>query len=71
MPHLQFIFGNDKSTALLTVNGFLGVVLALLDVVGQQVKLDHCRAAVAGVVTFDVQPRQQVTQYPRHLFQLV
>ena len=49
-PH-HFIFGHSEAASLGTWNWFLRVVLALLEVVGEAVQLDHHRAAIQLIVT--------------------
>ena len=47
----HFIFGHSEAASLGTWNWFLRVVLALLEVVGEAVQLDHHRAAIQLIVT--------------------
>ena len=47
----HFIFRHGEAAALGAGNWLLGVVFALLEVVGERVQLDHHRAAVQLIVT--------------------
>ena len=47
----HFIFRHSEAAALGAGNWLLGVVFALLEVVGERVQLDHHRAAVQLIVT--------------------
>ena len=55
----HFIFRHGEAAALGAWNWLLGVVFALLEVVGERVQLDHHRAAVQLIVT----PANTVTRY--------
>lgn len=63
---LQLVLGYHETAALLARQRALRVVLALVEVRGQAVQLEHRRAPVRSVVAADAQAGQQVAQNPGH-----